>query len=80
MLINFTLIIKADAAKYVHVNTVRSPQEIQTVIHTAFICELLRVVQTQAILFTKSMSERVGSDIERLGVKMTPSSIDYESN
>ena len=26
----------------------------------------LRVVQTQAILFLKSMSERVGSDIERL--------------
>ena len=40
MLINFTLIIKADAAKYVHVNTVRSPLEIQTVIHTAFICGL----------------------------------------
>ena len=26
----------------------------------------LRVVQTQAILFLKSMSERVGSDMERL--------------
>ena len=26
----------------------------------------LRVVQTQAILFLKSMSERVGSDLERL--------------
>ena len=28
--------------------------------------KLLRVVQTQAILFLKSMSETVGSDIERL--------------
>ena len=27
---------------------------------------LLRVVHTQAVLFLKSMSERVGSDIERL--------------
>ena len=27
---------------------------------------ILRVVQTQAILILKSMSERVGSDIERL--------------
>ena len=41
---------------------------------------LLRAVRTQAILFMKSMSERVGSDIERLGVKMKPSSIDCESN
>ena len=32
----------------------------------AFQMEILRVVQTQAILFFKSMSERVGSDIERL--------------
>ena len=40
---------------------------------------LLRAVRTQAILFMKSMSERVGSDIERLGVKMKPSSIDCES-
>ena len=29
-------------------------------------CMVLRVVQTQAILFLKSRSERVGSDIERL--------------
>ena len=28
----------------------------------------LRVVQTQAILFLKSMSERVGSDLERLWI------------
>ena len=35
----------------------------------------LRVVQTQAILFLKSMSERVGSDIERLLIQMTPFSI-----
>ena len=28
--------------------------------------QLLRVVQTKSILFLKSMSERVGSDIERL--------------
>lgn len=43
MLINFTLIIKADAARYVHVNTVRSPQEILTVIHTALICGLFDI-------------------------------------
>ena len=28
--------------------------------------KILRTVQTQAIIFLKSMSERVGSDIERL--------------
>ena len=28
--------------------------------------QVLRVVQTQAILFLKTLSERVGSDIERL--------------
>ena len=33
-------------------------------------------LQTQAILFLKSMSERVGSDIERLWIWMTPSSND----
>ena len=31
-----------------------------------FKMRLLRVVQTQTILFLKSMSARVGSDIERL--------------
>ena len=31
----------------------------------------LRVVQTQAISFLKSLSERVGSDIERLWIRMT---------
>ena len=30
--------------------------------------KLLRVVQTQAILFSKSMPDRVGSDIERLWI------------
>ena len=39
----------------------------------------LRVVQTQAILFLKSMSERVGSDIERLVNRITTSSIDFKS-
>ena len=39
----------------------------------------LRVVQTQDFLFLKSMSERVGADIERLRVWMTLSSIDFES-
>ena len=39
----------------------------------------LRVVQTQIILFLKSMSERCGSDKERLWFWMTPSSIDFES-
>ena len=39
----------------------------------------LRVVQTQAILFLKSMSERVGSDIKRLIISMTPYSIDFET-
>ena len=43
MLINFTLIIKADAARYVHANTVRSPQEILTVNHTALICGLFDI-------------------------------------
>ena len=39
----------------------------------------LRVVQTQAILFLKSMSERDRSDIERLWIWMQSSSIDFES-
>ena len=39
----------------------------------------IRVVQTQAILLMKLMSERVGSDIERLGIEMTWSSVDFES-
>ena len=34
--------------------------------YTKEILKYLRVVQTQAILFLKSMSERGGSDIERL--------------
>ena len=33
---------------------------------TAFKPKILRVVQTQAILFLNSLSARVGSDIERL--------------
>ena len=32
--------------------------------------KLLRVVRTKAILFLKSMSERVGSDMERLWIRM----------
>ena len=32
--------------------------------------KILRVVHTQAILFLKSLSERVGSDIERLRIRM----------
>ena len=40
---------------------------------------LLRVNQTKAILFLKSMSERVGSDIKRLWIWMTLTSIDFES-
>ena len=39
----------------------------------------LRVVQTQAILFLKSMTERGGSDIERLRISITSSLIDLES-
>ena len=35
--------------------------------------------QTQAILFLKSLSERVGSDIERLWIWTSPSSIEFES-
>ena len=41
--------------------------------------DCLRVVQTQAITFLKSISERVGSEIERLWIWMTSSSIDFES-
>ena len=42
--------------------------------------EILRVVQTQAILFLKSMSERGGSDIERLlnDVNVNRFSVDLE--
>ena len=40
---------------------------------------LLRVNQTKAILFLKSISERVGSDIKRLWNLMTLTSIDFES-
>ena len=40
----------------------------------------LRVVQTKAILFLQSMSERVGPDIERLWIWMTLSSIDNRQN
>ena len=39
----------------------------------------LRVVHAKTILFLKSMSERVGFDIERLWIWMTSSSIDFES-
>ena len=39
----------------------------------------LRIVQTQAILFFKSMSERLGSDIKRLCKWMESSGIDFES-
>ena len=39
----------------------------------------LRVVQIQAILFLKSVSEKVGSDIERLWIWMTSPPIDFES-
>ena len=39
----------------------------------------LRVVQTLAILFLKSMSERGGFDIKRLCIWMTSISIDFES-
>ena len=50
--------------------------------YTKEILKYLRVVQTQAILFLKSISERGGSDIERVvlndsAFKMT--SIDFES-
>ena len=38
-------------------------------------CTFLRVVQTKAILFAKSMSEGFGSDIERFWNTMTLSSI-----
>ena len=38
--------------------------------------EFLRVVQTQAISFLKSMSERAGSDIERLWILITSFSIE----
>ena len=40
---------------------------------------LLRVVQTQAILSLKSMSEKVGSDIERLWIWIMSSSIGFQS-
>ena len=36
-----------------------------------WISPILRVVQTQAILFLESVSARVGSDIERLWIRMT---------
>ena len=39
----------------------------------------LRVVRTKAILFLKSKSERGGSDWERLWIRMTSFSIDFES-
>ena len=39
----------------------------------------LRVVQTQTILFLKSMSERVGSDMERLWIWVALSSFNFES-
>ena len=38
----------------------------------------LRIVQTQAILFLKSMSERDGSDIKRLWIWMTNSSVEFD--
>ena len=41
---------------------------------------ILRVVKTKVILFLEPMSERVGSDIERLWIWMTSSSIDFESS
>ena len=41
------------------------PSELQGYVSVK-ILEFLRVVQTQAILFLKSMSERGGFDIERL--------------
>ena len=41
--------------------------------------KFLRVVQTESILFLKSMSERVGSDIERLSNSMMNFLIDYKS-
>jgi len=39
-------------------------QTIKDILESLKISENLRVVQTQAILFLKSMSERVGSDIQ----------------
>ena len=39
----------------------------------------LKGIQTKTIFFKKSMSERSGSDIERLWISMMPSSIDFES-
>ena len=44
-----------------------------------FLKNILRVVQTQSILFLKSMSENVGSVIERLWNSMTSHSIDFET-
>ena len=44
---------------------------------SGYFIDQLRVVQTQVILFLKSMSERGGSDLERLCIEMT--SIDLES-
>ena len=41
--------------------------------------QILRVVQTQAILFLKWVSERGGSDTERPRIWMMSSSIDFES-
>ena len=41
-------------------------QTIKDILESLKISENLRVVQTQAILFLKSISERVGSDMERL--------------
>ena len=39
-------------------------QTIKDILESLKISENLRVVKTQAILFLKSMSERVGSDIQ----------------
>ena len=41
-------------------------QTIKDILESLKNSENLRVVQTQVILFLKSMSERVGSDIQRL--------------
>ena len=41
--------------------------------------KFLRIVQTKFILFLKTMSERVGSEIERLWILNYAISIDFES-